>query len=56
MGLSEEEAMARHGEEHVEVIWDPQKKGLPQRDTCVLLMPLDTPSPAGQQGYWLPCF
>lgn len=45
MGLSEEEAVARHGEEHVEVNRGPEEKGLLQRATCVVLMPRDTLSP-----------
>lgn len=44
VGLSEEEAVARHGEEHVEVNQGPEEKRLPQYDTCVALVPPDIPS------------
>lgn len=58
VGLSEEAAVARHGEEHVEVSQGPEQKGPPQRDAYVALVPSDTPSlrgPAGEQESWLSC-
>lgn len=51
VGLSEEEAVARHGEEHVEVNQGPEEERLLQHATCVVLMPRGTPSPTeAQQG------
>lgn len=49
VGLSEEEAVARHGEEHVEVSRDPK--------ACVALTPITAPpqqGPGGQAGVLVP--
>lgn len=46
VGLSEEAAVALHGEEQVEVSQGPEKKG---RDTDVALVPSDSPSLRAQQ-------
>ena len=56
VGLSEEEAVARHGEEHVEVSQGLRRRGC-QDMTPVALQAPDTPrnrAPAGEQQCWLP--